>query len=71
MLREGEGEVYKSQSKKGDMSQAGESSPVTPIAPHPVFAVEEQADDGSGQDAEEHAQPAGMDHGENNGIEFH
>ena len=55
----GEDEVQESEAEEGDMTEAGEAAAVRSVAAHPVFAMEEETEDGAGEDSGEHAKPSG------------
>ena len=55
----GEDEVKKPEAEEGDVAEAGETPPVRRIASHPFLVVEEEAEDGAGENSSEHTEPAG------------
>ena len=54
----GEDEVKKAESEKRNVAEAREASAPGVVAAHPVVAVEEEADEGAGEDSGKHAEPA-------------
>jgi hypothetical protein len=54
-------EIDEAEAEEGDMAEACEAPAVGGVAAHPVFAMEEETDDGAGDDAGHHGPPAGAD----------
>ena len=62
LVTDGEKEIDEAEAEEGNVAQPGQAAAKTVVSSHPVFAMKEESDQGTGKHSEEHADPSDSEH---------